>query len=70
MSCGRFDVNYGNWLPDCESVLVCECPNCGHEIYEGDGVVSYDGDFYCDESCLAEYLGATHMEAYLERDED
>lgn len=66
---GRFDVGFGNWLPeDCDSVLICECPNCGQEFYEGDEVVYFDGEIYCDNSCMAEHIGAINTEANIERD--
>ncbi|MBM7717176.1 hypothetical protein JOC94_004201 [Bacillus thermophilus] len=35
---------------------VGECENCGGEIYEGEQVVRYDGDLFCDTTCLSEYL--------------
>lgn len=67
---GRFDVGFGNWLPeDCEEILVCECPNCDREIYEGEDVLEYEGELFCDAGCLIEYLGAVYKEAILERND-
>lgn len=64
---GRFDVNFGNWLPDDEEAkLVGECCCCGREFYEGDEAMVFDGELYCDANCLAEALGAYTAELELD----
>jgi len=52
---------FSQGLPDpqeYEPKLLGECVYCKTEIYEGDIYVTLDGDYYCDEYCLAKALGA------------
>lgn len=60
MGNGHFDEDFGNWLPDEEEDnLVCDCPNCGMGIYEGQKAIEYNGDYYCDKNCFVEGKGAS-----------
>lgn len=45
-SMARFDES----IPD--QKWVCSCAYCGNDLYEGEEVVEFDGDIYCDTDCL------------------
>jgi hypothetical protein len=33
-----------------------ECRHCGAELYKGDEVIQFEGDWFCDAVCLGEHL--------------
>jgi hypothetical protein len=41
-----------------EHRVVARCSYCETEFYEGDSVLEYDGEYYCDNICLKEGIGA------------
>ena len=53
MNLDRFAVG----LADPQEVEeVAECDNCHRELYKGNEVIRYEGDLFCDTSCLGEFL--------------
>lgn len=51
-------------LPDPqEAKVIEECLGCGNEIYEGQDVVHYGDELYCNYKCLADAFGATRITA-------
>lgn len=43
--------------------IVCQCPSCDADIYVGQEVVKYDGDYYCDTDCVLDMIGCSHENA-------
>lgn len=39
------------------------CEECGAEIYKDQLVTRYDGDLFCNDRCLFDYLGAVTITA-------
>lgn len=52
--CVKYDLDY----PLTKSVNngKCYCNECGAELHYGDECARYDGDIYCNENCLMEYI--------------
>ncbi len=53
------ELNFRHYL----KVVAC-CQDCGHEIFEGEKVVEYGDDIFCNKECLAEHLLEIGMAQY------
>lgn len=59
---GKFDKNYGNWLPDEQEPIVgATCGHCGAALYKGEEVIEHDCEYYCDEICLKRAIQADYI---------
>lgn len=36
------------------SIQITTCQFCGNELYEGDKVIDWEGDLFCDSDCLVD----------------
>jgi len=43
--------------PDNEPAPVTYCDCCGSELYEGDFVVKFDNEIFCDSECFLNHMG-------------
>lgn len=65
-----FWSDYDRWKttpPEEDEVIVCQCNSCDADIYAGQEVVKYDGEYYCDKDCMLEMID--YSEEYAEADE-
>lgn len=44
------------WLTPPEDKVVGYCNHCGGEIYQGQDAYIFDGEMYCEKSCIWDYL--------------
>ncbi|UDY80677.1 hypothetical protein [Geobacillus phage GR1] len=52
--------------PDPEPNPITYCEECDEPIYDGQHVVWYDGDYFCSEKCLINFIGAEEKFLYVE----
>jgi hypothetical protein len=45
--------------PD-EEVIASECVHCGAELYEGQEVIAWEDEHFCNTDCLLESLDYNH----------
>jgi len=59
-----FDKNEMQYFPnDDEPKILAYCPHCNEPIYEGDEVYEFDGQWFCTENCILEYLEVKRVTA-------
>ena len=44
--------------------VVASCQDCDGDIYEGEEVVEYEDNIFCNKECMAEYLLEIGMARY------
>lgn len=46
-----------------EPKVICDCEDCGTEIYKGQDVVKHDGMYFCDIDCVINWLDVCYITA-------
>jgi len=40
---------------------VSSCTQCGTELYEGEDVLEFDNEHFCEKDCLLEFIGVREV---------